>query len=993
MFMLKRIVLFLVVLCIGFPLLAQQRQISGAVVDAQGNPIPGATVLVEGTQIGVATDVDGQFSLSVPEGGTLLVSFVGYLTEKVAIAGKTSFHIVLKEDSKEIEEVVVVGYGSGKRVGNIVGSVATVSAKELAGRPTANIADALQGKVPGLQIFNTSGEPQSTVKMQIRGASSLSLNTAPLYILDGVPVQPSVFTQINPQDIENISILKDASATAIYGSRAANGVVYITTKKGRYGEKTQVAVRAQYGISMLTNYNMDMMNSEELLRFEEMCRPELKEDAAFQAKKAFVLGNGIDFDWTDYLFDNAAPIVQADASLRGATERTNYYVSLGYYSEEGTAKVGSGLDRFTFRTNLDTKLARWLKFGANVALTHSKYHTITTGWAEESPILQAVTGIPYYTPYELIQNEDGTISYGDVQAIYPWSSNAMHDLNLYYKHNTNDQVQFNVMGQTHFTLTPMEGLTIRAVQAVDAFDFTNSAIARPDYASLAGLTPYRRESFQRYYQLLSTNTVEFRTDFGEGLHSLTALLGHESIVKVNNSFTARGIGYNDDRILSFGSAVDIDDWSGGKSKSASNSFFANFNYNYLGRYFVDASVRADGSSLFGAGHRYGTFFSVGAMWKMKEESFLDRVSWVNDLNLKVSYGTTGNGGLSPYQALGLVGSGASYNGKPGWGISQMPNKDLTWETVATLNVGVNGRLADRLRFDLQYYNRYSKDLIMNLPFSGTTGLASGIGNIAEMRNRGFDLELALDLIHTDHIYWQISANVNYNRNKITKLYQNLDELKFPGSGQIYKVGESSTVVWLQKFAGVDPMTGEPMWYDLNGNLTKTFSDDIRQLCGMDATAPWSGGFSTNFSWKGLGVVADFSWIGERWIFIDERYYTRNPYDLLQNSNFEREMLNIWTTPGQKTNIPKFGTPYRADTSIYSNAAFLRLKNLSVSYTFPQELIAKSGFLSGVKLFATGRNLWTFTHFDGYDPEVGYANAVQGMYPNSRQIVFGTELTF
>ena len=982
----------MIVLCMGLAAFAQQ-QISGIVVDAKGEPIPGATVLIEGTSSGTATDIDGKFTLTVPADGALVVSFVGYNTERVKVAGKSELRIVLHEDTEELEEAIVVGYGTPKRSGSIVGSISTVTAAELEGRPTANVADALQGKVPGLQLFNTSGEPQSTVTMKIRGTTSLSLNTEPLFILDGVPVQSTVFTQINPQDIENITILKDASATAIYGSRAANGVICITTKKGKAGEKTQISVRAQYGFSMLTNYNMDMMNSEELIRFEELCRSELKTDPAYQAKKAFILGNEIDFDWTDYLFDNAAPIVQADASVRGATEKSTYYVSAGYYSEQGTAKANSGLNRFTFRTNLTTKLAKWLDFGANVSLSYSKYHTITTGWAEDSPILQAVTNQPYYTPYELIVNEDGTISYGDVQVIYPWSSNGQHDLNLYYKDNTNDMAQASVLGQTTFTATPIEGLTLRAVQSIDALDYTMSAIARPDYAEIAGLTPFRTESFQRYYQFLSTNTIEYRTDFGTGVHSLTALLGHESILKNNKTFNARGEGYTDDRIISFGSAVDITSWGGGTTESASNSFFANFNYNYLGRYFVDASVRTDGSSLFGANHRYATFFSVGGMWKVKQEDFMANASWVNDLNLKVSYGTTGNAGLSPYQALGLVGAGASYDGHDGWGIAQVPNGDLTWETVGTLNIGLNGRLADRVTFDVQFYNRLSKDLIMDLPFSGTTGLSSGIGNIAELRNRGFDLDVTLDLIHTENIYWNLRANVNYNRNEITKLYQNLDEVAFPASGQIYKVGESSTVVYLQKFAGVDKMTGEPMWYDRNGNLTKTFSDDIRQLCDMDNTAAWSGGFSTNFFWKGLGLVADFSWIGERWIFIDERYYTRNPNELLLNSNFEKEMLNIWTHPGQETNIPKYGTPYRADTSIYSNAAFMRLKNLSLSYTFPQELIARSGFLSSFKVFATGRNLWTVTNFEGYDPEVGYSNATQGMYPNSRQFVFGTEFTF
>lgn len=992
--MFRKLLLSFFSVLIAASAVAQQRQVTGTVVDAGGNPIIGATVWIEGTQIGTATTVDGGFTLNrVPAGGKITVSFIGYETLIEPIGERTKLRIVLKEDAGRIDEVVVVGYGSGQRIGNIVGSVATVSATELSERPSANIGDALQGKVAGLQIFNTSGEPQSTVSMKLRGTSSLNLSTEPLYILDGVPVSSSVFSQINPQDIENISILKDASSTAIYGSRAANGVIYISTKKGKKGDKAQISLRAQYGISMLTNYNMEMMNSRELFAFEELCRPALKNDATYQAKKAFLLGNNINFDWTDYLFDNAAPLVQADASVRGATETTSYYASLGYYSEKGTSKVNSGVDRFTFRTNLDTQITPWLKFGTNVALTYSKYQTIKTGWYMNSPILLAVAGVPYYTPYELICNEDGSVSYGDVQWKYPWSSEGQYDLNEFYKYNTNDRTQANLMGQTAFTLTPVKGLTIRAAQAIDAFDYTNTNIARPDFTSASGVDPYRQEAFQRYYQLSSTNTVEYRNNIREQ-HFFTFLVGHESILKKNRSFNAKGVGYNDDRLLSFGQATDITEWGGNEIQSTFNSFFGNLNYNYDGRYFFDASVRTDGSSLFGRNHRYATFFSVGAMWKIKRESFMESIKWVGDLNLNVSYGTTGNSGMdSWYASIGLVGAGANYNKVSGWGIAQVPNDDLTWETVASFNVGVNGRLAGRVNFNFEFYNRNSRDLIMTLPFSGTTGHSGGTGNIASLRNRGFDFELSVDLLHTKNIYWNVSANVNYNRNQITKLYQGLNELAFPGAGLKYQVGRSSSEIWIQKRAGVDPADGAPMWYDRNGNLTKTFSDDIRQFTGWDTVAPWSGGFSMNFSWKGLGLVADFSWIGERWIFINEQYYTRNPTNLLMNSNFERKMLNIWTTPGQVTDIPKYGTEFRFDTSTYSNASFMRLKNLSISYTFPRELISKSRIFSAMRLYVTGRNLWTVTDFEGYDPEVGYSNAVVGMYPNSRQIVFGAELTF
>lgn len=969
---------------------AQNRKVKGVVTDSADVPVIGATVIVEGTSTGTSTDENGEFEISAPPKGSLTVSIIGYATQTVAIEDRLFVPIQLKEDTEFLDATIVVGYGSAQKIGNIVGSVETVSSDELASRPSANIGDALQGKVAGLQIFNTSGEPQSSVSVRLRGTSSLNLSNTPLYILDGVPVNSSVFTSLNPQDIETISVLKDASSTAIYGSRAANGVIYISTKKGKKGEKPSVSVRAQYGISMLTNYNMDMMNSEQLIQFEEMCVPSLKTDPAYQAEKAFILGNNIDFDWTDYLFNSSAPILQADASIRGASEKTDYYLSFGYYSEEGTAKATSGTDRFTFRTNVNTQITDWLKFGANVSLTYAKYSTILTGWVTQSPILEAVTELPYRSPYKIIYNPDGTISWGEAYEVYPW--NNMVDLIQYYKKNTNDRDSFDLMGQTYFLLTPVKGLTIRAAQAIDGYDYLNEAINYPSY------TPYVArgeivEYFQRYWQLSSTNTIEYKTDFNQK-HYFTALLGHESFIKHQKTIGVIGTGLTDDRIVDFGSTTDIAEWEGTDVECAFNSFFLNLNYDYSDRYFVDASIRTDGSSLFGKNHKYATFFSVGAMWKLKNENFLKHVSWIDDLNINLSYGTTGNSGLSTwYSHLGLVGNGGKYNGEAGWALSQVPNDDLTWETVSTLNARISGRFFNRVSFGMEFYDKASSDLLMEIPYSATTGHSGGWGNIAAMTNRGFDFNVTVDLLHNRDFYWSVTANVNYNDNRITKLYQNLDGLSFPDYNLRYEVGKSSSLIYTHIRAGVDPADGSPMWYDRNGNMTKTYSDDLMQFWDKDTNAKWSGGFSTNFSWKGLGINADFSWIGERWIFLNERYYTMNPHTALFKSNFETKMLNMWTTPGQQTDIPKYGTPFYHDTSRYSNAAFLRLKNLSVSYMFPSELIRKSKVLSDIKVYATARNLWTVTGFEGYDPEVGYSNATSGMYPNSRQFVFGIELVF
>ena len=991
--MLRRFVLLVAASFVCLMSFAQQLQISGTVVDEEGVPVIGASIAVDGGKTGAISDIDGNFSMEVSGSSVLTVSCIGFETREIPVAGNSTFHITLRPDAEVLDDVVVVGYGTGQKISNIVGSVDVVAASEIAERPSANIGDALQGKVAGLQIFSTSGEPDGSVSVKLRGTSSFNLTTEPLYILDGVPVQPSVFTQLNPQDIENISILKDASSTAIYGSRAANGVIYITTKKGRKGEKPTVSLRAQYGVSMLTEYNFDLMNAEELYRFEELCRPDLANNASYQAKKAFVLGNGIDFDWTDYLFDNSAPLFQADASVRGATDKVSYYASLGYYSEEGTSKANSNLRRFSFRTNLDVQITDWLKFGTNIALTYSKSRKIQTGWYANSPMLAAVTTAPYNVPYEYTYGEDGTIGYGDVMWSYPWSNITQPDLNVYYTKNPNNLIRMNLMGQVHFTITPIEGLTIRTAEAVEGFDYTSDAYAPVSFVEYSGVSPYRSKSFQRYYQLSTTNTIEYKTDFNQE-HFLTALIGHESYIQANQGFDLSGEGYTDDRLLTLTNATRINSWGDYLTDAVNNSFFLNMNYNYSSRYFVDASVRMDGSSKFGANRRYATFYSVGAMWKIHNEDFMFDVRWVNDLNLAVSYGTTGNAGLpTPYGHLGLVSTSGNYDGTTGWSVSQVPNPDLTWETIAQLNISLNGRLADRVSFNAQFYDRQSKDLIMTLPFSAATGHSGGLGNVASMNNRGFDLELSVDLLRTKDIFWGLSANVNYNKNTITKLYHGLNELAFPNSGQKYEVGRSMSEVWVPIRAGVDPQDGSPMWYDLNGNLTKTYSDDIFQFTGMDSTAPWSGGFSTNFSWKGLALTADFSWVGERWIFINERYYTTNPTDCLLLGNFETKMLDIWTTPGQETDIPKYGTPYRADTSLYSNASFLRLKNLSLSYTFPKELIKKSGFISNLRFYITGRNIWTVTRFEGYDPEVGYTNATSGMYPNSRQYVFGVEVSF
>lgn len=971
-------------------LLSAQNTVTGVVSDEKSEPVIAAMVMVAGTTNGTYTNELGEFSIEANPTDTLIVDIIGYKSVRVPIQGRSKITVTLKEDSEILEGTVVVGYGSAQKIGNIVGSVKTVSAEAIKQRPSANIGDALQGQVAGLQIFSGSGEPTSSVAMTIRGSSSLNMSSSPLYILDGVPVGAQVFTSINPQDIESISVLKDASSTAIYGSRAASGVIFINTKQGKKGEKPLISVRGQYGVSMLTRFNLDMMNSEELFRFEELCLPELKDDVAYQANKAFVLGNGIDFDWMGYLFNPAAPMARTDLTIRGASERTNYYISAGFYSEEGTVKVNSNMKRFNFRSNLDIQTNKWLKIGANLSASVTKYHTINTGWYYESPVMQGIINSPYHTPYKLIINDDGSISKGDTYEVYPWDNSAM-DILKYYEKNDNKRSNITLTGQVYELLTPLKGMNIRFRQAVDGFDYFGEGRFFPSYYMNDGKGTVS-DGFQRYYQLSSTNTIEYKTAFGK--HNITFLLGHESIVKFERKFNATGVGQSDDRTMNFGSSTSITSWGGGTSQNNLNSFFFNTNYDWNGRYFIDASIRTDGSSMFGKNYRYALFFSVGGMWKIKAEQFMKDIAWIDDLNLNVSYGTTGNSSFDNwYPSIGLVGSGASYDGEDGWALAQMERRDLTWESVGIFNARLSGSLIGRFNFDVQLYNKDSRNLLMMIPLSGTTGFSSNYGNVGNMVNRGVELELSYDIIKNRKFLWNIKGNVNYNRNKITKLFNGMDEQTFPKIGRKYKVGESATKIYTQIRAGVDPEDGLPMWKDLNGNLTKIYSNDIMQYWGnKDTTAPWTGGFGTTFSWKGLSFAADFSWVGERWVFINERYYTMNTAQLMRY-NSERKMLNIWTHPGQVTDIPKYGTPYYPDTSQCSNASFIRLKNVSLSYSLPKNILDKTKILSEIRFYVTGRNVLTFTGFEGYDPEVAYGNATNGMYPNSMQIVGGVDISF
>ena len=918
----------------------------------------------------------------------MVISFIGMENKEVPI--KPSVKVTLKPMTELLSEVLVTGtYGSAKKLGSMVGSVAAVKSEKIANRPSANFADALQGQVAGLQVFTSSGEPSEGVSMRLRGIGSINSSSEPLFILDGAPISSGAFSAINPNDIENLTILKDASSTSIYGSRAANGVIVITTKRGK-GVKPTVTIKGQYGISQRAVENITLMNSEQYFNFCETVNPNYKTNEAFQANKEFALKHGISTDWYDYFFKDNAPTYQLDASITGVANNTNYFISASHYDAEGI-EPASGMKRETVRSNIDTKVSDWFRVGLNLGLSYEDFETngfAGTGNSWYNVATLSKWAIPYETPYEIIENADGSISYGKRKNIL----DKIGLWNPYYllENQPTEKNKIRLYGNAFEEITPIKGLTIRAAQAIDAFDYRYRYVSLPaDYNNQKGSAS---ESFQRYSSFTFTNTAEYKFSINE-MHNISALVGQESIIYNGSSFGASVDNITDGRLPMLSNGTIPKQPSASKKKKVMNSYFSRLEYNFGEKYFFDASFRTDGSSIFGRDNRWASFFSVGTMWNVSKEAFMEDIDWLKDLKVKFSYGTTGNSAFDSdpyYPSLGLVGTG-KYNGDQTFYISSVQNDGLTWEKQKTINIGLSARLFVRLDIDLAYYDKKTTDMLMTIPYSYTTGHSSGWGNIGSMFNRGFEATVSYDIINRRNLQWSVSANINYNKNQITELFGGRDEYVVANTGIKYQVGMPYGELYYVRWVGVDPADGQQIWLDKDGNETKTYSEDNAVFTGKQRYAPWAGGFSTSFFWKGFSINADFSYVLGKYTINNDAFFYNNP-NFAGQLNQSTDMLDMWTTPGQVTNIPAANSELRFDTHLIENASFLRLKNLTIGYTLPENWLHKTGFIKGARIFAVGRNLLTVTNYTGADPEVD-SNLQLGKYPNTKQFTIGAELTF
>ena len=990
--------MFFACLFLSIGMAMAQTHVSGIVTSSEdGEPVIGATVKVVGSQTaGTVTDIEGRFSLSVSKPGVELeFSSIGLVSKRVKASENMA--VVLQVDSHTLEQVVITGYGSAKKLGSVVGSIASVDKKKLESIVTPNFTDALAGQVSGLSVLSAAGDPSQSANIRLRGVNSIQSSSQPLFILDGAPIDAAFYATLNPADIESITVLKDAASTAIYGARAANGVIVLTSKQGKYSEQVSLSVRAQYGIAGPTSDGVEMMNSKQYIKFRDLIGQPVSDDIRNLVDKY-----NINTNWRDEMIDDAAPTFDVNATMQGGGQTVNYYVSFNHHKQDGLIEM-SKMHRNTLNARINARLNRFFKIGFTTNLGVQRYSQ-NAEWGASgkiysaNPLVFARQALPFDTPYQYTIDENGNMIKGGraiglkyTGIVMPWWYNSHRN---YYRNKLTLNTSLTE------TFTPLEGLTFQALQSLNGLEGMNHGAFSPYDAFVDGMgnkidamKGSASASSSRYYQFTLSHTAEWRKQFGD--HYVGILLGEETRIERSRGLSAYSEGQTDPRrlLLPHGTTVTPSDLGDSFGEEVANSLFANAEYNYKEKYYVTGSIRRDGSSKFAPGHRWGTFWSAGAKWDLKKEDFLKDVEWLNDLSLSVNYGTTGNdSGAGSYDFYGLFGDGGLYNGESSIGIASMSKLDLSWETTAKWNVGLNFSIFDRAHFTVDFYRNKSTDMLMSIPYSMTTGFSSGIGNVASMTNTGIEANVDVDILKTKDFYWSFKANVGYNKNEITELFQGRDEYVIANTGLKMAVGHAYGEFYYVRSAGVDPQTGAPLYYDKDGNKTKKYNEERDAVfLGKNRYAPWTGGFGTNFRYKNVSLIADFAWVAGKYMMINDDYFIANP-QLATGWNQRVEMLNIWTTPGQITDIPGAKYDVQITDHMVQNASFLRMKTLSIQYEFPKKWMQATRYIKGVKVFGIARNLFTITPFEGYDPEPDM-NLVQFNYPNTRQFVIGAEISF
>ena len=973
---------------------AQTRKVSGTVTDATtGEGVPAATVMIRGTHSGTSTDNEGQYSISVQTGAVLEFSSIGYVTASVKVGDSNVINVKLEVDKTMLEDAVVVGYGSARKISSIVGSVATVKSEIVKNSPSASALDQLQGQVAGLSVLTSSGVAgDNAVSMRLHGIGSLGTSSTPLYVVDGIPTSSRAVMAMNPNDIQSISVLKDASATSIYGSRAANGVLYISTKNGSYNEKATVTVRSQMGVNTLADDHLytNMMSGEELIDFwirSGLHSPE-------EIKASYIdQGYTANTKWYKELMNLNTLQTQNDVSIEGGGRKVAYMIGASQYHQEGFIP-SNYYNRYTIRNNIQAHPLEWMKIGSNINLSIDKSR-YNGNWGSSSGGAAYTYGGLAYLNNPLLPNttnEDGT-----------WYTALNLPVPSYYeKSRKSENYRYGFNGNFYVELEPIRNLKIVSRDGVDGYFGISKFQLYHIYTDIHGGTARTQKSNSFSYGATTTNTIEYSFTIAEN-HNFSILGGQEGVKNYYDYTFARADGQTDDRtmLLQQGTTASRQ-VSESHTESRFLSFFGHLSYDFANKYYLDATIRNDAVSRFGKDKRNATFWSAGAKWNMKKENFLKDVSWLDAADFKVSYGTQGNASIGDYPSLGLVTNSGVYNDVSARYVSQPANDNLTWENQALLTVGLSGKIFNRVDFDVEFYHRKTTDMLMDVPQPYTAGFTSVMQNVGGLRNAGIDVTAGVDILRTRKSFVRFSTTFNYNSEKVTELFDNRDRWVIANTTVAYVKGKP-VMYYLPLWAGVNKETGAPMWYKAGDDVdkttkeetTSTFDEDaLTQNSGKRRYAPINGGFSFSGAFGNFSFQADFSYVLGKYMLNNDGYFYANPNSSATN-NQNKMVSDFWTPYNTDAKFPDWSQGYRMefDTHLLDNASFLRLKTLAIAYALPERWLAWSNnVLKMVKITFTGRNLLTFTGYDGIDPEVD-SNVSYGITGNSKQYLGGIEITF
>ncbi len=1016
------------VFCLGIftSVLAQEKKVTGTVTDQNGFPLPGVSVVVFRTAIGTTTDFDGNYAISASEGQTLRFSYLGQKTIIKAIGSSSTINVQMEEDAQALEEVVVTAYGSQRKELSTA-AISQVSAEQIgAFVPSTSIDNILQGQAAGVNVTAANGRPGQTAFVQIRGVGSINASSTPLYIIDGVPLSVddandiNPLNNINPNDIESLSILKDAATVSKYGSRGANGVVLITTKQGRSGE-ARINFTSSYGFGKRTPLGFDVFDAAGKLEIERQfaelgvnAAEGLPGATATAEERALLIGR--DTDWNDALLRNSV-IQNNNLSISGGTEDMTYFMSIGYNKDSGIIDRIGGFDRITARLNTTYQAKEWLSIGAGVSFARSSSDLPR----DRNNIQNPFAGLLAYNPYEplfLRDDQNNLVTEPDGTPIFNNTGNLFFPIARALNTEPDEQRNFLIIGNVFADVIISDKFSNRFSIGLTSNrgNRTQRSVAGGVLQAFVGNSDFPGTQTDTYVQDFEYNVNNYFTyadTFGENHNFSTGFLleYNENIV---TDLVARVRGFPSPNIPYQEVAAEPTNNDGEERRRIlfSQGLFAD--YDYDGKYILSASIRRDGSSRFGPDNKFGYFYSGSAAWNISSESFMEN-SVFNNLKLRASYGTSGNQNIGDFEFLNLL-QFATYNGLTTAIPVGVGNPGIQWESQALLDIGLDfGLFNNRINGVVDYFVRTSDDLLLNQPISQTAGDEDNsiFSNVGKIRNSGWEFSINADIIRSEIFLWSAGGNITFLDNEVERLVDGEDIIQGAFGNNILREGEEINSYFLVEYAGVNPANGAPQYFDLDGNITEEYSDGFAKIIeDKSPLAEFEGGFFTSLGYKGFGLRADFTYRSGNYILNFERQQGEAIGGI--DGNLRTTALNYWRQPGDTNVLPSPLFQDTADqgstTRFLERGDFIRLRTLTIDYNLPSDFLRNTRLgIDSFRIFATGQNILTITGYQG-DPEIGLGSGESvggepgdaGFVPNSfslnsypqiRSYTFGVEIGF